>query len=136
MSRSGGGRSTVGPAPGAAGAAAGATGAAAAAPAGTGIWAHARDGAIPAAYWTLWLQTIACLVLIRGLTFTSFHLYDSVWQYVGLRDLRAIAASVTLLVHYSFGESWFYSRVPTLWIAALIWVLLCVRHVTRKSSGD
>jgi len=48
----------------------------------------------------------------------------------------AIAASVTLLVHYSFGESWFYSRVPTLWIAALIWVLLCVRHVTRKSSGD
>src|SRR5258708_20665561 len=53
------------------------------------------DGAIPAAYWTLWLQTIPCLVLIRGLTFTSFHLYDSVWQYVGLRDLRAIAASVT-----------------------------------------
>jgi EAL domain-containing protein (putative c-di-GMP-specific phosphodiesterase class I) len=52
------------------------------------------DGVIPPAYWMLWLQTIPCLVLIRGLTFVSFHLYDSVWQYVGLRDLRAIAASV------------------------------------------
>jgi FlaA1/EpsC-like NDP-sugar epimerase len=53
------------------------------------------DGSIPAAYWILWLQTIPCLVLLRGLAFVSFHLYDSVWQYVGLRDLRAITASVT-----------------------------------------
>ena len=35
------------------------------------------------------------LVLLRGLSFVPFHLYDSVWQYVGLRDLRAIVASVT-----------------------------------------
>ena len=34
-------------------------------------------------------------MLVRGLTFLPFHLYDSVWQYVGLRDLRAIVASVT-----------------------------------------
>ena len=54
------------------------------------------DGTIPAAYWMLWLQTVPCLVLIRGVTFTSFHLYDSVWQYVGLRDLRAIAISVSV----------------------------------------
>ena len=52
------------------------------------------DGNIPGPYWTLWLQTIPCLVLIRGLAFVGFHLYDSLWQYVGLRDLRAIAASV------------------------------------------
>ncbi len=51
------------------------------------------DGAIPAQYWTLWVQTIPALVLIRGLAFVWFHLYDSLWQYVGLRDLRAIAAS-------------------------------------------
>lgn len=54
------------------------------------------DGTIPAAYWMLWLQTVPCLVLIRGVTFTSFHLYDSVWQYVGLRDLRTIAISVSM----------------------------------------
>jgi FlaA1/EpsC-like NDP-sugar epimerase len=54
------------------------------------------DGVIPAAYWDLWRQTIPLLVLFRGLTFISFHLHDSVWQYVGLRDLRAIVASVTV----------------------------------------
>jgi FlaA1/EpsC-like NDP-sugar epimerase len=53
------------------------------------------DGVIPAAYWMLWLQTIPWLVLIRGLTFVPFHLYDSVWQYVGIRDLRAIGIGVT-----------------------------------------
>jgi len=53
------------------------------------------DGAIPAAYWALWRETIPLLVLLRGLTFIPFHLYDSVWQYVGLRDLRAIVASVS-----------------------------------------
>jgi FlaA1/EpsC-like NDP-sugar epimerase len=53
------------------------------------------DGVIPPAYWTLWLQTVPALVLIRGLTFIPFHLHDSVWQYVGLRDLRAIVAGVT-----------------------------------------
>src|SRR4029077_21097959 len=26
------------------------------------------DGTIPVAYWMLWLQTVPCLVLIRGLT--------------------------------------------------------------------
>jgi FlaA1/EpsC-like NDP-sugar epimerase len=53
------------------------------------------DGAIPAASWDLWRETIPLLVLLRGLTFIPFHLYDSVWQYVGLRDLRAIVASVS-----------------------------------------
>jgi FlaA1/EpsC-like NDP-sugar epimerase len=53
------------------------------------------DGAIPAAALDLWRQTIPLLVLLRGLTFIPFHLYDSVWQYVGLRDLRSIVASVS-----------------------------------------
>jgi FlaA1/EpsC-like NDP-sugar epimerase len=68
------------------------------------------DGAIPAAFWALWRETIPLLVLLRGLTFVPFHLYDSVWQYVGLRDLRAILGSVTassvlfyLLIHGVLG---------------------------------
>jgi FlaA1/EpsC-like NDP-sugar epimerase len=52
------------------------------------------DGAIPAAFLDLWRETIPLLVLLRGLTFIPFRVYDSVWQYVGLRDLRAIVASV------------------------------------------
>ncbi len=54
------------------------------------------DGAIPAASSDLWRQTIPLLVLLRALTFIPFHLYDSVWQYVGLRDVRAIVASVSV----------------------------------------
>jgi FlaA1/EpsC-like NDP-sugar epimerase len=53
------------------------------------------DGAIPAAAWSLWAATVPALVLLRGLSFVPFHVYDSVWEYVGLRDLRAIVASVT-----------------------------------------
>ncbi len=53
------------------------------------------DGVIPALFWVLWLQTIPLLVLLRGLCFVRFHLDESVWQYVGLRDLRVIVASVT-----------------------------------------
>jgi FlaA1/EpsC-like NDP-sugar epimerase len=53
------------------------------------------DGAIPDASWNLWGATIPLLVLLRGLTFVPFHLYDSVWEYVGVRDLRTIVASVT-----------------------------------------
>jgi FlaA1/EpsC-like NDP-sugar epimerase len=53
------------------------------------------DGAIPAPFWELWRETIPLLVLLRGLSFLPFHLHDSVWRYVGLRDLRAIVASVT-----------------------------------------
>ena len=53
------------------------------------------DGAIPAAFLALWWGTLPVLVLIRGLAFIPFHVHDSVWQYVGLRDLRAIVASVT-----------------------------------------
>ena len=52
------------------------------------------DGAIPAAAWSLWAATVPALVLLRGLSFVPFHVYDSVWEYVGLRDLRAIVASV------------------------------------------
>ena len=53
------------------------------------------DGAIPTAAWSLWAATVPALVLLRGISFVPFHVYDSVWEYVGLRDLRAIVASVT-----------------------------------------
>jgi FlaA1/EpsC-like NDP-sugar epimerase len=52
------------------------------------------DGAIPDGYRALWLDTIPWLVVLRGLTFFPFHIYEGVWQYVGIRDLRAILAGV------------------------------------------
>src|SRR5262245_12309131 len=48
------------------------------------------DGDIPTAYWQLWRQTITWLVAIRLVTFLPLHLYDGMWQYVGIRDLRSM----------------------------------------------
>jgi FlaA1/EpsC-like NDP-sugar epimerase len=48
------------------------------------------DGDIPAQYWDIWLKTLPWLLAIRGVTFIPFHLYDGMWQYVGVRDLRSI----------------------------------------------
>ena len=60
------------------------------------------DGDIPRPYWDMWVATIPWLVVIRVLTFRPLHLYEAMWQYVGLRDLRSIviAASSSTLVFY------------------------------------
>jgi FlaA1/EpsC-like NDP-sugar epimerase len=52
------------------------------------------DGEIPEPYLAMWFDTIPWLVAIRALTFVPLHLYDGVWQYVGVRDLRAIVIGV------------------------------------------
>ena len=41
------------------------------------------DGAIPAAAWSLWAANVPALVLLRGLSFVPFHVYDSVWSTWG-----------------------------------------------------
>jgi len=48
------------------------------------------DGDIPKPYWDMWAQTIPWLLLIRLLTFVPLHLYDGMWRYVGVRDLRSM----------------------------------------------
>jgi len=48
------------------------------------------DGDIPKPYWDMWAQTIPWLLVIRLLTFVPLHLYDGMWRYVGVRDLRSM----------------------------------------------
>jgi FlaA1/EpsC-like NDP-sugar epimerase len=52
------------------------------------------DGAIPGPYRMTWLETVPWLVVIRGLVFYGLRLHEGMWQYVGLRDLRATLAGV------------------------------------------
>ena len=50
----------------------------------------------------MWLKTIPWLLAIRGVTFLPVHLYDGMWKYVSVRDLRSIvigaASSSTALL--------------------------------------
>ena len=52
------------------------------------------DGAIPTSAVELFVQMLPWLVAVRGLTFVPFRLYEGLWYYTSLWDLRNIIAGV------------------------------------------
>src|SRR6266545_2600024 len=61
------------------------------------------DGAIPSEVRGLWWQVIPWLVLIRGATFIPVQLYQGLWRYTGIWDLRNIIAAVSMSTLLFFG---------------------------------
>jgi FlaA1/EpsC-like NDP-sugar epimerase len=57
------------------------------------FWLH-WDGTIPAVDLVFWQQTLPWLVLIRGLTFIPFRLYQGLWRYTDIWDLLNIIMGV------------------------------------------
>jgi FlaA1/EpsC-like NDP-sugar epimerase len=52
------------------------------------------DGDIPRPEWNLFVQTLPWLIAIRGITFVPFQLYEGLWRYTSVYDLRRIVTAV------------------------------------------
>jgi FlaA1/EpsC-like NDP-sugar epimerase len=68
------------------------------------------DGDIPSFRLQWWFNLLPWLILIRSLVFIPFRLYEGLWRYTGIWDLRNIALSIlcsTVLfmpvVYFSYG---------------------------------
>lgn len=69
------------------------------------------DGDIPAAEVALYLQALPALLIIRGSTFYRFRLFQGLWRYTSLWDLRNIVIGVGVssvlfyvVVHWIIGQ--------------------------------
>jgi FlaA1/EpsC-like NDP-sugar epimerase/lipopolysaccharide/colanic/teichoic acid biosynthesis glycosyltransferase len=54
------------------------------------------DGAIPPPMLALFLQFLVPLVVIRAVTFVPLRLYEGLWRYTSIWDLRTIVSGVSL----------------------------------------
>jgi FlaA1/EpsC-like NDP-sugar epimerase/lipopolysaccharide/colanic/teichoic acid biosynthesis glycosyltransferase len=88
------------------------------------------DGAIPGPVMKMYVGTLLWMLTARGATFFLFRLDEGIWRYVGLWDLRRIAAAVFtstvvsyLFIRYGYGTD-DYPRSVFLIDSALLLILM------------
>jgi FlaA1/EpsC-like NDP-sugar epimerase len=100
------------------------------------------DGAIPETLADLFLRGLPWLIAIRGLTFVAFRLYEGLWCYTSLWDLRNIVAGVLtstilflLLIHWGFGQVDYPRSVFISDAMLLVFFLTGIRLIHRIYRG-
>ena len=96
------------------------------------------DGGIPAPQWELFSSMLPLLLIVRALSFSPFRLYDGLWRYTSLWDVRDLALSIaasTLLfagaVRYGMGVWSYPSSVFVIDALLLLCLLTGLRLVPR-----
>ncbi|MDA2910950.1 polysaccharide biosynthesis protein [Nitrospiraceae bacterium AH_259_D15_M11_P09] len=96
------------------------------------------DGETPAKAIALFFQTIPVLVAIRAAAFVPFRLYEGLWRYTSIWDLRNIIGGVAtstlffyLLVHWAFGQTGYPRSIFIIDSILLIFFLGGIR-LTRR----
>ncbi|MBI5747275.1 MAG: polysaccharide biosynthesis protein [Nitrospirae bacterium] len=96
------------------------------------------DGAIPADAQRLFGQMLLWLMLIRGLTFMPFRLYEGLWRYTDILDLKNIILGVVIstllfysLVHFGFKSTGYPRSVFIIDAILLIVFMGGIRMVRR-----
>jgi FlaA1/EpsC-like NDP-sugar epimerase len=100
------------------------------------------DGDIPAAETTLFLQALPSLMIIRGLTFYKFRLFQGLWRYTSLWDLRNILIGVGtssavfyFVVHWIMGQIAYPRSVFLIDAMLLVCLMGGVRLAYRMSPA-
>ncbi len=100
------------------------------------------EGEIPERAFALFSRVLPLLLIVRIAAFVPFRLFDGLWRYVSIRDLRNIVAAVTcssvvfvLLVRYVFGVTDYPRSVFVIDWLLLISFLSGVRCVKRVVHG-
>ncbi len=101
------------------------------------IWLR-FDGQIPEHNWQPWLRALPWLLLLRALTFAWFRMYQGLWRYTGIWDLRNIVSAVVLsslahylLVYWAFGWTSYPRAVFIIDSGVLVLLMGGVRMIHR-----
>jgi len=73
------------------------------------------DGDIPPREYALWMNLLPWILLIRGLVFVPFRLYEGLWRYSSVFDLRDIILAVSLgtgIIYGTFRIGFGYTEYP------------------------
>lgn len=112
------------------------------------IWLR-FDGDIPDPNWEVWVRVLPLLVLTRALAFAWFRLYQGLWRYTSVSDLRNIVGAVLFssvlfygIVHWVLGWTAYPRSVFLIDAGVLLFLMVGVRmsrrmvREWRQPAGD